>query len=154
MFRHLSYLLILLTPFVVGCSDPAQPEQGAASADSRSVDPGVIRLGYVERPGDIASAQVVRAVLEESGFGGELVPLAAVDLWQAIAVGEVDAMVGARLPVRHAHLYEPISSAVDNLGPNLKGLDAGLVVPGFVDLVSIADLAGQGERIGGGGLWV
>ena len=91
---------------------------------------GVVKLAYVEWSSEIASTNLVKAVLqEEMGYRCEIYPMKADEMWQAVAKGEVDAMVAAWLPQTHCHFYENCEQQVVNLGPNLEGAKTGLVVP-------------------------
>jgi len=89
-----------------------------------------VRIAYVEWSSEIASTNVVRAVLqEEMGYECEIIPMAADEMWEAVATGEVDAMVAAWLPGTHGHFYEQYADQIVDLGPNLEGTQTGLVVP-------------------------
>ncbi len=90
----------------------------------------VVRLAYVEWSSEIASTNLVRAVLqEEMGYQCEIIPMAADEMWEAVATGEVDAMVAAWLPGTHGHFYEEYKDQIEDLGPNLEGTRTGLVIP-------------------------
>lgn len=93
-----------------------------------------VTLAYVEWSTEIASNHLVQAVLqEEMGVHCRLRPMAADEMWEAVATGEADAMVSAWLPTTHAHFYERYRDRVDNLGPNLNGTRIGLVVPNITE---------------------
>ena len=62
-------------------------------------------------------------------------------MWSAVASGQTDAIVAAWLPGTHADHYAQYQDEVDNLGPNLNGAKIGLVVPAYMDIKSIEDLA-------------
>ncbi|MGD1974317.1 MAG: glycine betaine ABC transporter substrate-binding protein [Desulfobacterales bacterium] len=92
-----------------------------------------VKLAYVEWSSSIASTNLVQAVLQEKmGYNCEIRPMNADEMWQAVADGEVDAMLSAWLPVSQSHFYEEYQNRVVNLGPNLKGARIGLVVPDVV----------------------
>lgn len=91
---------------------------------------GTVKLAYVEWSSEIASANVVKAVLQEKmGYRCEIRAMKADEMWEAVAEGEVDAMVAAWLPLTHADYFEQHRSEVVDLGPNLKGAKIGLAVP-------------------------
>ncbi len=91
-----------------------------------------LRLAYVEWSSEIASANLVRAVLiEKLGIDCEIIPMEADSMWEAVADGSADAMVAAWLPTTHGHYLKRVKGQVENLGPNLEGARIGLVVPGF-----------------------
>ncbi|MCR4317058.1 MAG: glycine betaine ABC transporter substrate-binding protein [Planctomycetes bacterium] len=109
-----------------------------------------VTLAYVEWDSEVASTNVVRFVLQEKmGLKVEILAVSAPAMWQSIAKGEADGMVAAWLPTLHADLLESTKDSVVDLGPNLKGTLSGLVVPGYVDCVSIEDLRGRAEEFDG-----
>jgi glycine betaine/proline transport system substrate-binding protein len=97
----------------------------AATGGNRTVT-----LAYVKWSTEIASNNLVKAVLQEKlGYDCTLRAMAADEMWEAVAEGRVDAMVSAWLPHTHAHYYRKYEDRVVNLGPNLNGTRIGLVVP-------------------------
>lgn len=103
------------------------PEKDALRAESAGEK---IRLAYTEWSSSVASANLVKAVLQEKlGIPCELIALGADEMWAAVAEGRADAMLSAWLPDTHAHYHEQFGDQVVNLGPNLEGTKIGLVVP-------------------------
>jgi glycine betaine/proline transport system substrate-binding protein len=89
-----------------------------------------ITLGYVEWSSEIASTNLVRAVLQEKlGYDCQIIPMQADEMWQAVAEGDIDAMVSAWLPNTQKKYYEMYKDQCVDLGPNLEGAKTGLVVP-------------------------
>lgn len=89
-----------------------------------------VRIAYVEWSSAIASANLVKAVLQEKlDRRCELVATDAENMWRMVAEGEADAMLSAWLPDTHDAYYAKYGEAVENLGPNLEGTRIGLVVP-------------------------
>lgn len=103
-----------------------------------------VRLAYVEWSSEIASTNLVKAVLQEAmGYSCRIIPMSVGNMWQAVATGEVDAMVSAWLPSTHNRYYAMVESRVENLGPNLEGTRIGLVIP---DVSVGRQTAGSGMR--------
>lgn len=103
-----------------------------------------VTLTYVEWSSEIASTNLVKAVLEQKmGYDCEIKAVDADEMWRAVAEGEADAMVGAWLPGTHEHYQEKYGDRVVDLGPNLKGARIGLVVP---DVTLGRQTAGTGLR--------
>lgn len=100
-----------------------------------------IVLGYVEWDSEIASTHVVKHVLMKMGYDVELQAVDAGVMWQGIGAGSFDAIVAAWLPTTHKDYYEKVKDKVENLGPNLEGTRIGLVVPKYVTIDSIEDMA-------------
>ncbi|MDR5860182.1 glycine betaine ABC transporter substrate-binding protein [Halomonas eurihalina] len=111
-----------------------------AAGTVQAQDKGTVELGYVEWSSEVASTNVVRAVLEQAGYDVELTSLSAAAMWQAVASGDSDAIVAAWLPTTHADYLERVGDEVENLGPNLEGTKLGLVVPEYTNVDSIDEL--------------
>jgi glycine betaine/proline transport system substrate-binding protein len=100
------------------------PHQDAFAQDD------TLQLAYVEWSSEIASSNLVKAVIEEElGASCQLIAMTASEMWEAVATGDVDAMVSAWLPETHGFYYETVEDQVVNLGPNLNGTKTGLVIP-------------------------
>ncbi|MGO2415748.1 MULTISPECIES: glycine betaine ABC transporter substrate-binding protein [Cobetia] len=110
-------------------------------------DKGDVTLAYVEWSSEVASTNVVKAVLEEQGYNVELKSLSAAAMWQAVAFGDADGMVAAWLPTTHEDYMKKVSAKIEDLGVNLDGTKLGLVVPTYSKLNSIEDLKTQGDDI-------
>lgn len=103
----------------------------------------IVRLAYVEWSSEIASTNLVKAVLQEKlGYRCIIEEMAADEMWQAVASGKIDTMVSAWFPSQK-HYYSKYKDKVQDLGPNLEGTRIGLVVPD----VTVGRLtAGTGKR--------
>ncbi|XKE44550.1 glycine betaine ABC transporter substrate-binding protein [Halomonas organivorans] len=119
------------------------------AATAQAADKGTVHLAYVEWASEVASTNVVRAVLEQAGYEVELTSLSAAAMWQSVATGDADAIVAAWLPTTHADYLERVGDQVDDLGPNLDGTKLGLVVPADSEMNSIADLDDHAQAIDG-----
>jgi glycine betaine/proline transport system substrate-binding protein len=115
-----------------------------------AAEQGLVKLVYVEWSSEIASTNVVAAVLQEKmGYKVEMTPVSAAAMWTAVAEGDQDAMVAAWLETTHGHYLEKVEDDVDNLGPNLEGTRIGLVVPSYVTIDSIAQMPLVADRFDG-----
>lgn len=125
--RLASAMLIAGTGLAIG---------GAAQAQ----DQETINLAYVEWSSEVASTNVIAAVLEQAGYNVEMTSLSAAAMFQALSTGDADAIVAAWLPTTHAEYMERIGDTVEDLGANLDGTKLGLVVPSYTEVDSIAEL--------------
>ena len=124
---------------------------------------GTVTLSYVEWSSEIASTNLVKAVLEQKmGYDCEIEAVDAEEMWRSVAEGKVDAVVGAWLPGTHEHYRDKYGDRLVNLGPNLEGARIGLVVPNvtlgrqtagtglrnepYIDAESIAELPEYADR--------
>lgn len=105
-----------------------------------------IELAYVEWDTEVASTNVIGAVLEDIGYNVNLVPLDNAVMWEAVSTGEADGMVAAWLPGTHGSQFEKYGDQVVDLGENLEGAKIGLVVPEYMDVNSIADLKDEANK--------
>ncbi|APE31532.1 glycine/betaine ABC transporter substrate-binding protein [Halomonas aestuarii] len=122
---------------------------GLAAGSAQAQDKGTVNLAYVEWASEVASTNVVRAVLEQAGYEVEITSLSAAAMWQAVASGDADAIVAAWLPTTHEHYLERVSDDVVDLGTNLDGTKLGLVVPAYTDVDSIAELDENADTFDG-----
>ncbi|RKN85020.1 glycine betaine ABC transporter substrate-binding protein [Paenibacillus ginsengarvi] len=110
--------------------------EGVDKADGKS-----LKLGYVAWDSEIASTNVVKAVLESKlGYKVTALQVEAGPMWAGVAGGDTDAMVAAWLPTTHEDYLNKYKDKIEDLGPNLKGTKTGLVVPAYMDISSIEDL--------------
>lgn len=113
-------------------------------------DKGKVELAYVEWSCATASANVVKAVLQEKlGYDVEIIPVSAAAMWQALSTGDVDGMTTAWLPVTHGHYMEKVKDNVVDLGPNCEGAGIGLVVPAYVTIDSIDQMNDCADKFDG-----
>ena len=121
----------------------------AVATPALGADKGKVELAYVEWSSEVASTNLIKAVLEDMGYDVKITPVSAAAMWQAVGSGDVDGLVAAWLPTTHNHYLEQVSDTVEDLGPNLVGTRIGLVVPAYVEIDSIVDLNGAAERFDG-----
>ena len=100
-----------------------------------------VKLSYVSWDTEIASTNVIGLVLEDMGYKVKLTQVDAGPMWASVASGDSDAIVSAWLPVTHAKYMADYKGKVEDLGPNLEGAKIGLVVPSYMKIDSIEDLA-------------
>lgn len=108
---------------------------------AEEVDGEAITLAYVAWDTEIASTNVIGLVLEDMGYDVTLTQVEAGPMWAAVASGDADAIVAAWLPGTHEKYMEDYKDEVVDLGPNLEEAKIGLVVPAYMDIDSIEDLA-------------
>ncbi len=130
----LSFGMLIMTLTFIGCQQ----------------QPKTVELVYVEWATEVASTNVVRAVLQEQmGYEVQITPVSAAAMWQAVATGDADGMVAAWLPTTHADYLAETQDQLEVLGPNLTGTRIGLVVPSYVEIDSITQLAENAQQFDG-----
>lgn len=133
LLKYLAWTALLFTPTLF------------AADESK----GEVELVYVEWTTEVASTNVVKAVLEQQGYEVKITPVSAAAMWQAVGSGDADGMVAGWLPTLHANYLKVMKDKVDDLGPNLKGTKSGLVVPAYVTIDTIPDLTSQADKFDG-----
>ncbi len=109
-----------------------------------------VRLAYVEWACATASTHVAKTVIEEKlGYECEVIPVSAAAMYQALSIGNVDAMTTAWLPTTHKDYLAKIKDKVTDLGPNLEGAKLGLIVPDYVTIDSIDQLNANEKKFKG-----
>lgn len=108
-------------------------------------DKGEIELAYVEWSSEVASANVVKAGLEKLGYDVELTSVSVGPMYVAVAAGDVDGTVASWQPLQKANL-KAMGDRLVNLGPNMVGVQSGLVVPDYVAVDTIPQLNDVPDR--------
>jgi len=135
---------------LAACSSSGQegssPDGATASAPAAGK---TIKLAYVEWASCTAATHVVQSVLEQQGYKVEALSVSGAAMYSALAQGDADATVCAWLPSTHANYYARTKDKLDNLGPNMTGTKIGLVVPDYVTVDSIDQLAASADKFQG-----
>jgi len=138
MEKRMKILKILASLAVVGCLFA-----GTAVAQK------TVRMAYVEWACSVATTHVAGAILEKKGYNVRLSSVAMTAMWASVAAGDSDAIMSAWLPVTHADVYAQYKSQIVDLGPNFVGARLGLVVPAYVTIDSITELAAHADKFKG-----
>lgn len=137
-------LLLVLMLAISGCGLLESPVDETADVGGEEVE-----LGYVQWACAEAQTHIVQEVLQRLDYDVELSVLQAGALFEGVATGDLDAYTSVWLPVTHADYWDNIEDDVVNLGTNFEGARIGLVVPDYVDIDSIDELADNYEKFDG-----
>lgn len=107
---------------------------------------GKVKLVYVEWARATAITYVAESLLEEQGYNVIVNPVANAAMWTAVGDGSADAFLCAWLPTTHGDLKAKVKDQIEDLGPNYEGAKLGLVVPSYVTINSISELANNAEK--------
>ncbi|KAA8373773.1 ABC transporter permease/substrate binding protein [Leuconostoc carnosum] len=116
------------------------------SLTSTSTTGKKVNIGYVEWDSEVASTNVLAESLRQHGYNVTTTPLDSAVLWQSVANGQIDSSVSAWLPLTNKALYDKYKSDIKVLGPNLRGVETGLVVPDYMKVNSIEDLTNEADK--------
>lgn len=100
----------------------------------------VISLAHATWDSELASANVLKYILEDYGFKVRMMAVEIGPLFAAIAYGSADVTPSAWLPQTHKNYMEKYGDLIDDLGPNLVNAKIGFVVPEYMDIESIDEL--------------
>lgn len=126
----------------------------SAGGNGESPEKPTINFAYVNWADCIALTNLAKVILEDKmGYEVELTMADPGPVYTAVAEGDSDAFLDAWLPVTHESYMEEYGDDLVDLGYNYEGARIGLVVPAYVDPMSIEDLnnhtdAFDGEIIG------
>lgn len=119
----------------------------AASLSTQAQDNKSLTIGTLNWAENIAVANMWKLLLEETPYNYDVV-LSNVGksvAFSGVASGDMDISLETWLPATDASYIEPHKDRLDIHDVWYQGAGMGLVVPGYVNADSIADLAGQGE---------
>lgn len=106
-----------------------------------------LTLASMQWDSEIASANVMKIILEDAGYNVQISDLDPAIMFSSIATGDADATIAPWLPVTQGHLYERFKEDIVDLGPNLVGAQNGLTVPAYMDVDSIEDLTNEANQV-------
>lgn len=115
------------------------------TAQAALASKGTVELAYVEWASEVASSNVAKAMLEKMGYEVELTPVSVGPMYMGVAAGDVDGTLASWQPIQRDNL-KATESRLENLGPNMVGVQSGMVVPAYVTLESIGDLNANAEK--------
>jgi glycine betaine/proline transport system substrate-binding protein len=118
---------------------------GAAGGDKTIV------LGYIPSWTDgLSTAYLLENQLEAAGYTVEHQEITeAAILYTGLANGDIDIYPSAWPEVTHVDYMEQYGDDIEDLGAYYANAKLTIAVPEYVDVDSIADLQGQGDRFGG-----
>lgn len=148
LFAALGVALVLALAGIagVGCAADDGADTGG---DNGAAAGGTIRIGWIPWDEDIAVTYLWKHILEEEGYSVELTQLDVAPVFEGVASGDLDLFLDAWLPSTHSDYWAEYGDRLESLS---VWYDNGLLtwaVPEYMDVDSIADLAGvEGELDG------
>ena len=134
-FVILSLVVMLSAGVLAGCGESGEP-----------ADKGTVELVYVQWACAEAETHIAEAVLGDMGYNVEKSAVEAGIMWTAVANGDADAFTTAWLPYTHESYWEEYQNDVEDLGSIFDGAKLGLVVPSYVTIDSIAEMADYADE--------
>lgn len=141
---------LLLTGCATG-NDTAGGSPDSTADGSAGAGKGTITLGYLPSWTDsLSTSFLLQDQLEKLGYAVELQTLTeAGPLYTGLSEGDVDIYPSAWIDVAQKSYWDRFSDDLEDLGAYYTEASGMLAVPSYVDIDTIADLKGQGERFDG-----
>lgn len=133
---------------LAGCTSSGS--EGDATPDAGE-DKGTITLGYIPSWTDgLSTACLLEHQLGEMGYNVEHKEIEdAAVLYAGLSKGDVDVYPSAWSERTHASYMEKYGDNIEDISAYYEGASLNLSVPEYMDIDSIEDLAGQGDRFDG-----
>ncbi len=143
-WARLASILCAGTILVAGCG-----QQGSRTDTSAEAEKGVIKLAYVNWAEGVAVMHLVSTLITDMGYRVEQTMADVAPIYTSVAEGNQDVMIETWLPHTHQSYYAQYGDRVDLLGTWFEQARIGLVVPAYVTIDSIADMAGTKDQFKG-----
>lgn len=156
MWKYSISVIIILSMILSACGGNDNNEGNNASDNNKEGDnlgQKELTIPYVAWASATASNHVMEVVLEEAGYDVTLKQVNSGAMYTAVSDGSADATVCVWLPHTDASYWEKYKEDLVHLGPNLEGAPLGLVVPKYMDINSIEDLAKNTNSVGDNTEW-
>ncbi|GAA0609181.1 hypothetical protein GCM10009001_28330 [Virgibacillus siamensis] len=141
-------IMCLVVLSACGSDESSNEKSGNSDNGNNNLGQKELKIPYVAWASAIASNHVIEVVLEQKGYDVELMQVNSGAMYSGVADGSADATISVWLPHTDAAYWEEYKENLVHLGPNLKGAPLGLVVPKYMKIDSIKDLAGNKHSIG------
>jgi glycine betaine/proline transport system substrate-binding protein len=153
-YRHITAIVALgavASIALAGCAGTPTDGGDAGGAEGESADKGTITLGFIPSWSDgLSMAYLVQDQLEKIGYTVELETLTeAGPLYTGLAQGDIDMFPSAWPEVTHAEYMKTYGDDLEDLGAYYENAKLTIAVPSYMDIDSIEDLKGAGDRFDG-----
>lgn len=150
-FHYVSFIIFIILSIVLSaCGNENSEENSKQTNDSSKVDLGKkdITITYVSWESAVASNHVIQHVLENLGYNVELIQTQAGAQYAGVADGTADALIDSWLPTTSKYYYDRYKDQLVDLGTSLEGAPQGLVVPKYMEIDSVKELAENKNNVG------
>ena len=133
---------------LAGCSGNGDSEAGG---EAEMGECSTVTLGYLPSWTDgLSTAYLLENQLGKLGYDVQMQTLTeAGPLYAGLAQGDVDVYPSAWPELTHAQYMDEYGDDIEDLGAYYEGASLTIAVPSYVDIDSIEDLAGNGDRFDG-----
>lgn len=135
-------MIIALALVVSGCS-------GANDSDANSGKEMKISIGKVPYPDMWPAVYIIRDIAEELGYKTEIIEAEMGLAYQGLAQGSITVFPDVCLPVVHQPYVDKYQGQFEIVGTYYSDAPSGFTVPNYVDINSVAELAGRANEFRG-----
>jgi glycine betaine/proline transport system substrate-binding protein len=121
-------------------------------SETNETTPDTVKLALPPWPGVTVKSHVVKVILEERGYDVQLNKLDVGLVYSQMAKGELDAYVGAWLPITHEPYWDKFGEELEMVSTNIPETWLGIAVPSYVyeaGIHSIEDLRNNADKFDG-----
>ncbi|RZT91209.1 glycine betaine/proline transport system substrate-binding protein [Ancylomarina subtilis] len=97
----------------------------------------------------VAFTHLAKVALEDMGYAPKVKPIEPGPIYASLAKGDADLFLDAWLPNTHKEYWEKFGSKIDKIGEAFSGGTTGIVVPSYVEINSIEELAAYKDKFEG-----
>ncbi|MBK5221869.1 MAG: glycine betaine ABC transporter substrate-binding protein [Acidimicrobiia bacterium] len=149
-------VIAALTMVAAACGDDESDDENGAGApdDTEQTDGGdqaacdSISIGWIPWDEDIVVTELWAVLLEDAGYEVETTQSDAAPVFQGVAKGDLDLFFDAWLPATHAPYWEEFGEELEDLATWYDQGTLNIAVPEYVEIDSIAELAGNADMFG------
>lgn len=147
--NKLNKCLVLMLGFILGAS-LLMAGCGGNKPTSGQQEKKIVKLGYVNWAEGVAMTHLAKVILEEKmGYTVETTMADVAPIFTSVANGDYDIFMDTWLPTTHDSYIKEYGDKLVDLGVSFEGARIGLVVPEYVGINSIEELASVKNKFEG-----
>ncbi|MFV0496895.1 MAG: glycine betaine ABC transporter substrate-binding protein [Candidatus Fimivivens sp.] len=136
-------IVSLMLTLLGGCASKPADSSSSVPTDTK----GTVDIGYVNWAECIAVSNLWKVILEEQGYEVTLTQLDAAPLFVGLSKGDIDVFMDSWLPITHGTYWAEYQDSLEDYGIWYEDpAKLGIVVPSYVTIDSIEELAGAADQ--------
>lgn len=151
MLRKINFtglLIILMLSMVLSACGNKNAASGGKTKGGVAIGNKNLTVAYVAWQSAVASNNVIKQVLQSVGYNVTLKQTTTGPMYAGVASGSADFMIDSWLPTTDASYWNKFKNQLVDVGVSVKKCPEGLVVPSYVKINSVKDLAQDKNHIG------
>ena len=145
----LMLIMVMVMSLAVGCGGGTTPQDDDQGGDN-AAEKGTVKIGMVNWAECVAASNLWKVILEDQGYEVELTQLDAAPLYVGLDKGDLDFFLDSWLPITHETYWNEYKDNLDDYGIWYEeDAKIGIVVPQYVTIDSIGELAANKDQFSG-----